>query len=403
MILYICAYLIVVYWGYWRGLNSRIYPRAVQTANLSEKRILPLLKTSIKISCLLLLINTAYLISIGQFSLSVSTMGQNYIDFYKYYDTKADSGIFTFENIFLILIAIPQFIATCLGFLYYRHLPKKIKIYFLIFLFLIIATTTISKGNQKSIGDIVILFLISILYLMYTVPELRRRLKKLLIITGVAFLALMSFSQLTRLTSKDITSIQEMNDRMVSYARFDPDHIIFKIFGPNLGLGLSVFITGYLSDGYYGLSKALELPFEWTYGVGGSYGLTTVCETAFDTQIYEKTYLGRMEQQFRYLGISGTRNWHTIFPWLASDLTFAGTLLFFFIMSYIYAKSWKEVLLYNNSVSYLMFCLLSIMFIFVPANNQIFHGYNYILITIFIFIYWFRKHRYNNCYVRKIS
>ncbi len=403
MILYILAYLIAVYWGYCRGLKSKIYKREVQIDNISEKRMLPLLKTCIKVSCILLLINTVYLISIGKFSLNIGLMGQNYINFYEYYGVKSENSIYTFENIFILLIAIPQFIATCLGFLYYRHFSKRMKIYFWIFLFLIIAVNTISKGNQKSIGDIVILFLISVLYLMYTAPELRQKLKKWLLIIGVTFIALMSFSQLTRLNSNNITSVQELNSRMAGYASFDQDHIIFKIFGPKLGLGLSAFITGYLSDGYYGLSKSLELPFEWTYGVGGSYGLTNICEKIFDTQIYEKTYLGRMEQQFGYLGISGTRTWHTIFPWIASDLTFIGTLFFFFIMGYIYAKSWKEVLLCKNSISYLMFCLLTIMFIFVPANNQIFHGYNYILITLFVFIYWLRKHKYHNYYVRTVS
>ena len=90
--------------------------------------------------------------------------------------------------------------------------------------------------------------------------------------------------------------------------------------------------------------------------------------------------------------IPGKRHWHTIFPWLASDLTFVGTLVLFFFISYFYGKSWKEVLIYNNPISILLFSLLSILFVFVPANNQILHGFDYLLITFFVVILWGYRH-----------
>jgi hypothetical protein len=403
MVIFIILYLISIYCGYCAGLKSKIKVNYKDYYNGTiDNKINSLTTKCIKISCLLFIVNTIYMIMSGRFTLDLAMMGANYNSFYEYYREKTQSNLFTFENIFLLVSAIPQFIATCLGIFCYKNLSKSNKRIFIAFLALIVCNNTISNGNQKSIGDIVIFFLISMVYTMYKYPSLKQKIKKRIYITTFAFLILMSFSQMWRMDSSNIETVNVLNKKMSGYVKFDPEHPIFKIFGERVGLGISSFLTGYLSNGYYGLSKSLELPFEWSYGVGNSVGLSTIVEKSVNVDPYQKTYLGRMEKNFKMLGIDGKRNWHTIFPWLASDLTFFGTLVFFYIISYIYAKSWKEALIYDNKVSYLMFSLLTIMFIFVPANNQIFHGYNYIVVTLFIFLYWGHSHSKFN-HVKQIS
>jgi len=165
------------------------------------------------------------------------------------------------------------------------------------------------------------------------------------------------------------------------------------LLGDKIGIGVSAFTTGYLSGGYYGLSKCLTLPFKWTYGIGNSVAASSIVKFLFGIDLYEQTYIYRMEETF---GIPGKSAWHTIFPWLASDISFFGIPLLFFLISYYYGKSWREILVYNNPISMLLFSLLSVLFVFVVANNQILHGYNYLFITLFVItIYVIKRKRYN--------
>ena len=148
---------------------------------------------------------------------------------------------------------------------------------------------------------------------------------------------------------------------------------------------MATILNGYLSQGYYGLSLCMELPFEWSYGLGSSYAITGILSKLGISGIYEQTYLGRMQD---YFVRDGLRAWNTIFPWIASDFTWVGAMLFFILVGYMMAKSWKELILYNNIISYLLFVSTVILVIFIPANNQLFHGYDSFLTTWTIIILW---------------
>ncbi|UJS24290.1 hypothetical protein [Thiothrix winogradskyi] len=317
-------------------------------------------------------------------------MGKNYTNYYEYYYEKKETAQFSIELLLLITTAIPKFISLCLGFFLFESLRRKYKYYFILFIILIILSQTVSGGNQKSLGDIFIIGSIAATIRLYKINARKRR--KIISAIATAFIILFlifSYSQYSRLDARDI-SASDINNYMAAYSSFNVDHPIFSLLGDKMGLGVSAFITGYLSGGYYGLSQCLTLPFEWTYGIGNSVALSSFTELLFSTNIYEQTYLYRMEETF---GIPGKRAWHTIFPWLASDVSFFGIPPLFVMISYFYGKSWKEVIIYKNPISLLLFSLLSILFIFVVANNQILHGYDYLLITFFVITIYIFKHK----------
>jgi hypothetical protein len=175
---------------------------------------------------------------------------------------------------------------------------------------------------------------------------------------------------------------------------FDTDHFIFKILGNKLGLGFTVLLTGYLSSGYYGLSLCFKLPFEWTYGIGNSYFMSKLISLVFNTsEIYENTYLNRMSEEF---GRDGLRTWNTVFPWLASDFTFLGTLLIFIFVGYFWQTAWLEIVKYRNPVSILLFSILSLGLVFVPANNQLFNSIDTFISTTSTILFWLIFHKKYN-------
>lgn len=391
--IFIGGYLIAVTFGFYLGMKSKIKLNNNYTFEKNNIYIFKLFKIAILLSLFFTLLSLIYQVSQGRLNLNIFEIGKNYADFYEYYAENKDENIVSFELLLLLLIAIPKYLAFCLGFYLLKSLPKNYAYTFYGFLLASVLLQTISNGNQKSLADIFIIGSIAATIGINKINRSERNkiIVKIIILIVVLF-GIFAYSQYSRLDSRNISAF-DINDKLPYYTYYNLDHAIFHIFGYQAGFGISSFITGYLSGGYYGLSKCFELPFEWSYGVGNSVSLTSAIRLLFDVNLFENTYLYRMQETF---GINGKTQWHTIFPWLASDITFLGIFPLFFGLAYFYGKSWKEVLIYSNPVSLLLFTLLSNLFIFVVANNQIVHGYDYFLVTMFVVIFYIlRKNQFN--------
>jgi hypothetical protein len=80
--------------------------------------------------------------------------------------------------------------------------------------------------------------------------------------------------------------------------------------------------------------------------------------------------------------------WHTIFPWLASDFTFTGALFIIFLLAFFYGRCWKDIVTNKNPISMIMFAWLTEGLIFVPANNQLVHGIDTVITSVFLITFW---------------
>jgi hypothetical protein len=127
-------------------------------------------------------------------------------------------------------------------------------------------------------------------------------------------------------------------------------------------------VARYWTQGYVGLSECLELPFRWSYGIGHSTfwmryaGLITGNSTYF----LDRSYPYRLEAE---TGYSVAHYWHTIYPWVASDLTFPGALVFIGLMAFLLARAWSDCLLGENPFALAFFAQALLMFYYIPANN----------------------------------
>lgn len=127
--------------------------------------------------------------------------------------------------------------------------------------------------------------------------------------------------------------------------------------------------TGYLCQGYYGLAGCLELPFVWTWGLGHSDVLSR----------YASNYIGEpgcfreLTYPARYELLSGYRvghHWHTIYPWLASDVTFLGALVVVGICGYLLARSWRDLLDSQNPFAAAFFLQIALLMFFIPMHSS---------------------------------
>jgi hypothetical protein len=127
-------------------------------------------------------------------------------------------------------------------------------------------------------------------------------------------------------------------------------------------------IARYWTHGYDGLAQCLDLPFEWSYGCGHSlFWSRYVGALCGDREVFlERPYPARLE------AVSGYRianYWHTVYPWLASDVTFPGAIVFMGVMAFLLARAWSDALVGANPFAAGFLVQMLMLFFYIPANN----------------------------------
>ncbi len=127
----------------------------------------------------------------------------------------------------------------------------------------------------------------------------------------------------------------------------------------------------YFTQGFYGLSLAFQVPFEWSFMLGSVRGLNSIISQIFSfvPDMVELTYPLRAGVKF---GVDGLANWYTIFPWLASDLSFVGALIYMAVIAWLFMRCWIQSVEYDNPIAFTLLVLLMIQYAFLIANNQLF-------------------------------
>lgn len=127
------------------------------------------------------------------------------------------------------------------------------------------------------------------------------------------------------------------------------------------------FGTDYLTQGYYGMSLALDEEFTTTYGIGSSQFLRSNFYSLFGIDVTERTYQHKVSDQWHETG-----KWHSFYSYVANDVSFYGVIVVMFLLGLFYGCICKDVIVNNSLVGKLILPLFIIMFMYLPANNQIF-------------------------------
>ena len=131
-------------------------------------------------------------------------------------------------------------------------------------------------------------------------------------------------------------------------------------------------MTRYVCSGYYALSLSMEVEHGSTWGLGHSMFLARNADAIFGTNFFSVQSLPALvESQF---GWSKTALWHSIYPWLASDFGFTGSVAVIGLLAYLLSLSWGMSLSTLGYRWITMLFLMLILFFYIPANNQIFQS-----------------------------
>jgi hypothetical protein len=126
--------------------------------------------------------------------------------------------------------------------------------------------------------------------------------------------------------------------------------------------------ASYLSQGYYALSLCLDEPFVCTYGVGNAPWMAVVADRILGINTLEvSSYPDRIEDT----GWIASQRFHTIYSWLASDVSFYGVVLVMFLIGRVFGLVWVDCLSADNPLAVGLLGFLIVMIGYFPANNQI--------------------------------
>lgn len=130
-------------------------------------------------------------------------------------------------------------------------------------------------------------------------------------------------------------------------------------------------LASYLTQGYYAVYLSLEEPWVPTYGVGNSVFLTRqVARLTGDATWLKRAYPERLASK----GWDPYGLWATIYPWIASDVTFPGTVVVVFLIGFVLARAWIDVLGGRNPFAVAFLGQMLIVLYYFPAHNKVMHS-----------------------------
>lgn len=360
----------------------------------SDRKLILFVKAAILIAVFVCILEFISLYQMNPALLRLSNIGSNYAQ-----SRAALDDSYTLAILLRFSTAFFRNVALILGLYYFNSFKLPYKFVYILFLGLLVFNNVVGYGTQKMLGDIAVYaVVIAGVKMLDKSQRFRRRIMMMCIMGLLIVVILFTIMQSERAASIGLTAAN-FASRSDGLAYYDTDNVIFKILGNELGFGLAALVSSYLSSGYYGLSLCLQLPFVWCFGVGNSYALSVFANRFLGWEnMYYNTYLYRMEETF---GRNGLRSWNTIFPWLASDLTFGGVILLFLLLGYIWCVAWDEILKYRNPVSLLLFANMSLGLVFIPANNQLLSSIDACMTTPFVILAWILFHKKFNVTVKK--
>jgi hypothetical protein len=281
---------------------------------------------------------------------------------------------------------------------YWKRLSLIVRVLSLFSNFYMIAIF-IAMGTNKLIMDFIfqVPWLLLASHFSSALPIRLNR--KILYSLGTSVLFILAFTYFFATMNSRISSSASSGYLNTISIYVDYENFLIRDLPPTLQVGIIGFHS-YLTQGYYGLSLALKEPFIPMYGYGNSMYLNRIAAGISDNfEIMNLPYPMRLQKY----GWDGYVQWSSIYPWIASDVSFPGTVLVVFFIGHIFALSWLDTLEGSNPFAVAVFSQFIVMLFYFPANNQLLQTGEGLTGFIVSLCLWGLTRRKFNHDVRKIN
>lgn len=268
-------------------------------------------------------------------------------------------------TLFLLATSLIAFAAIPLGLIYFKKLSTTFRSILLVNLILEVSKW-IGTGTNKGIFDLVItavvLFALAMMSHLY-INKIDR--KKVIIATSVLVVGITIFLLFFNKAIGSRLSGDAWLEYPVGGIFPTRDCALFKILPAVLQKPIALLAL-YVTQGYYAFSLATTIPWIPMFGLGGSMFLQEYIDK-YIFNISQFTYSDRLIQ----FGWDPRVNWHSLYVWIGNDLSLYGVILFMLVFGFVFAYFYRVSLIDQNALAKLIFVFLTIMALFIPANNQV--------------------------------
>ena len=391
LLFYVTSFYSFLFLGYWLGVKSKkIARKDLYSLSLQKKMIV--LGAIYFIAWGVNLIVDFGATDFSQVLRTLISPGEAYQNKFDIFEGRELSGQVNRITQILLLLSFVSSIFIILLVLNWRRISFNLKI-FSIFSILIYVVSYLFIGTQKGVGDVIIYFLVGVFLLLANGYKVSAK-KKFFIITLI-FVIFSSMFVYMVINQGSRATVFGQNSNVL----FKDIHntAISKYFNEEVAFGFYNTIS-YPSHGYLGLSYNLQQNFEFSSGAGLSPAYESYRAQYFGgTGNLPMTYPFRTEVA---TGWPAGMYWATAFPWFASDLTFPGTIIFMFIVGFIFARTWIRAISQKDILAYALLGQIFIMMFYLPANNQVFmQRQGFLIIFSIIILAVFRELRKKRYYV----
>ncbi|ADY27188.1 hypothetical protein Deipr_2057 (plasmid) [Deinococcus proteolyticus MRP] len=285
---------------------------------------------------------------------------ENYYDTLRYGETSSS----LLNAPFVLLKIVLQPLIT-LGLIYATMNFRRLKPWekgALLAVYLFWVLFSVFRGTDKEIFDIAVIFLTATAVNYYrsltgrvSLAQLARSLLfvTLAVVTLVGFLSVFSQRKLTRTGGQ--TNICVIEAGVCARGTDTPLGYVY---------GLTV---AYATHGYYGMSLALQEPFNTTFPFGNAPALKPLSDAVMGEEYLEHSYPNKIDRR----GWDNGVRWSTAYTSWASDISFWLVPFVMFLVGLVTALSWKDAVLNESLLATAVFSFMTTMSLFLSANNQV--------------------------------
>ena len=186
------------------------------------------------------------------------------------------------------------------------------------------------------------------------------------VLACAAFFAYFALTNVARTGGKIVVAVEPL-----SYERPDEDNPLLSAVPDDWRQGV-LGATLYFAGGYYVLDRCLSKPWKPTYGLGHSRFLVRNASRFLRSEEFaRRPYTAQVERED---GINAWMWFSTIYPWIASDVSFPGVVPVVFLIGWAFGLAWSDCLRGTNPLAPAALSLLLMVVFWFPALNRVQDG-----------------------------
>ena len=326
------AHMAIIF-GYYSGLKKVKYLRGLEYTDrwLNKKLI-----NKLSLIVLIGILYSFFRDYLAGASIQVATADA--YDAREVYTSKRSGGILGYVGAILDCFRLPFLAIITANF---KNVSKFSKWVFLFLVLRILYESFVGSSRSGIMMLLVVLFFSGLASIL--TKQIDVSLKKFFLIGSVSALLFLAFSSYIAIARQTIV-IEDFAQYMANNARyaFDNDNFLMPQFSGDLEFINAGILQGYFyfTHAYANLSSALNLPFNGTtFLFGHSDFLIRNLARIFGEDVLLYSY----HYQLIDLGLSASTLWISAYAWIASDVTFIGSLFVLFFFGSLFARSWIKV------------------------------------------------------------